>query len=147
MFGYLMSALRTTIKSGFGLLGLAITGLGVVGHNLEATQVSPWVCVVGLGLFALAALWELAKADRLLGTTDTNLTKADDRAWHMEKERDRYRGLLAEAQNQLWAKYSSTSEGMLASSVTGDVQRSQSKLPLNDPRQGQLTDEPEDGES
>ena len=61
MVPHFMSAFWKTVKSGFGLLGLVVTGFGLVGHNLEATRISAWVCVVGLSLFALAALMELAK--------------------------------------------------------------------------------------
>ena len=61
MVSHFMSAFWKTIKSGFGLLGIALTALGVVGHNVEATRVNVWARVVGLSLLAVAALWELAK--------------------------------------------------------------------------------------
>ncbi len=138
MVKHFISALAATLKSGFGLVGAILAAAGALGHTLVATSVTPWVCVIGLALFAAAALWELAKSLYALEAKDDDLKHSLAKAWEMEKDRDRWRGRHADLQNMRWASFP-PSTGASPSTASGHIESSQQEeLRFRDPGQGHL---------
>jgi len=131
-----LSALGRTFKSRLGIAGAVITLGGAVGHILEANKVNAWVCVAGLGLFAIAAQWELARSHASTVSKEGELTAATKRAWHFGQERDHYRQLVTELE-QRWIFQQPRATGLSG----GDV--NQRAFRFDDPHQLVLSPLPE----